>query len=361
MTHSSGPITVYPLPPQLLNSPYLDQLYAPMAELGIAVRRGRPRHELLRLLVRGGPRVLHLHFFDELTQRPGVAQTALRSVLFLCMLLLLRRRGVRLVWTAHNVQPHETYHSFWGFVVYRMVARMSDAVIAHSHAAKAMLADRYGPLPHCVVIPHGSYVGLYGPMRDQQASRAALGLPAGGRVLLNFGTLRPYKNIEGLIDAFAQLPEQARGTLMIVGAAKSAAYADRLRQRAATVPGVCLDVQFIPDPMLPTYLAAADAVVLPYRTLLTSGVLLWALSYGRPVVAPDFGPVGELVREGQEGFLFAPGDQHSLQEALQRAITSHDLETMGAVALATAQRFAWPAIAAATAACYRQVVERCAP
>src|SRR5262245_38692809 len=160
------PPIVYSLPPQLPTSPYLDQLYAPMATMGIDVRRGRPRRVLPALLLGRGPRILHLHFFDELTQRPSRAATAGRSLLFLALLAALGLRGVRLVWTAHNLEPHEHYHPIWSLLVYRMVARWSDTVIAHSQAAHVLLEERYGPLPRCVVIPHGSYIGLYGPPRD---------------------------------------------------------------------------------------------------------------------------------------------------------------------------------------------------
>jgi beta-1,4-mannosyltransferase len=348
-------IKVYPLPPQLLTSPYLDQLYAPMPTWGVDVQRTRPRYGLAALLLRRGPRILHLHFFDELTQRASRGATAIRSLLFLFLLILLRLRGVRLVWTAHNLEPHELYHPVWGFLVYRMVARWSSAIIAHSQGARDMLEARYGRLPQCTVIPHGSYVGLYGPPRDRAASRAALGLPADGPVLLNIGTLRSYKNIEGLIDAFAALPQATRGTLLIAGAAKSVAYAEELRIRAAAVPGVEVRAEFIADEQLPSYLAAADLVVLPYRSLLTSGILLWALSYARPVVAPAFGPVHELVSEGQAGFLFMPGSDDSLRAALERALAYYDLQAMGQASLATMHKLAWPRIAERTAQLYRQV------
>jgi beta-1,4-mannosyltransferase len=348
-------IRVYPLPPQLLTSPYLDQLYASMPAQDVSVQRTRPRYSLAALLFGRGPRILHLHFFDELTQRASRGATAIRSLLFLFLLILLRLRGVRLVWTAHNLEPHELYHPAWGFLVYRMVARWSSSIIAHSQGARDMLEARYGPLPQCTVIPHGSYVGLYGPPRDRAASRAVLGLPTDGPLLLNFGTLRPYKNIEGLIEAFSALPTATRGTLLIAGAAKSAAYAEELRRCAAAVPGVELRAEFIADEHLPTYLAAADLVVLPYRSLLTSGILLWALSYARPVVAPAFGPVHELVFEGQTGFLFTPGSDDSLRAALERALAYHDLQAMGQAGLATMHKLAWPRIAERTAQLYRQV------
>lgn len=353
---SGKTLVVYPLPPVLLNNPYLDQLYAPMSDSGVVVRRGRPRVELLRLLFGGGPRILHLHFFDELTQRPSKLSTALRSMSFVLLLVLLKWRGVRLVWTAHNLAPHETYHPFWSFVVYRIVARWSSVVIAHSSAARDMLESRYGMLPQAVVIPHGSYIGLYGPPRDRAESRAALGLPAHGPVLLNFGSLRPYKQIETLIDAFARLPVETRGTLLIVGSAKSPEYAAVLQRHASGVPGVELRLMFIPDAELPTYLAASDAVVLPYRSLLTSGVLLWALSYERPVVAPAFGPVRELVRDAAEGFLFTPGDVASLEQALARLLAVAQRSELEAAALERAREFDWLRIAARTADVYWHVV-----
>jgi beta-1,4-mannosyltransferase len=349
---------VYSLPPQLPTSPYLDQLYAPMAGLGVRVRRGRPRYEILRLLLGHGPRILHLHFFDELTQRRGAVETLLRSLLFLALLAVLRLRGVRLIWTAHNLQPHETHHPEWGFVVYRCVARWSDRIIAHSQAARAQLEASYGALPQCVVVPHGNYIGLYGPPRDRAQSRAALGLPPGGAVLLNFGALRAYKGLEDLLAAFARLPEHERGALLIAGADKDRAYAAAIRQQAAAIGGVRLDLGYIADAELPTYLAAADLVVLPYHSLLTSGILLWALSYARAVVAPAFGPVGELVREGREGFLFAPGDRDSLHAALGRALVHPDLDALGQAGLIVAREFDWLTIAEMTVGWYRSTLER---
>lgn len=349
------PLAVYPLPPQLPANPYLDMLYAPMGALGIQVRRGRPRAELPRLAFGRGPRILHLHFFDELTQRPSRGATALRSLGFVSLLSLLRLRGVRLVWTAHNLQPHEAHQPTWAWLLYRTVARQSAAIIAHSQAARAQLERRYGPLPQARVIAHGNYIGCYGPPRERAASRAALGLPPNGRVLLSLGALRPYKGLEDLLDAFERLPAATRGTLLIAGAPKDRAYAAALARRAAPIEGARLDARFVPDDALAGYFAAADAVALPYRQLLTSGALLAAMSYARPVIAPAFGPAAELVREGEQGFLFAPGDVGALAQALARAAAQPDLDALGRSALASARALSWDTIAQATAATYRSL------
>ena len=89
--------------------------------------------------------------------------------------------------------------------------------------------------------------------------------------------------------------------------------------------------------------------------MLTSAMLLCALSYERPVVAPAFGAVRELLHEGQTGFLFAPGDDDALRAALDHALAHPDLQAIGATGLELAREFAWPKIAAATVACYRRV------
>jgi glycosyltransferase involved in cell wall biosynthesis len=65
--------------------------------------------------------------------------------------------------------------------------------------------------------------------------------------------------------------------------------------------------------------------------------------------------VRDLVREGQESFLFAPGDEDSLHAALERALAHPNLRALGEAGLAVAREFAWPKIAAATAVCYRRV------
>ncbi|HWQ13420.1 MAG TPA: glycosyltransferase family 4 protein [Roseiflexaceae bacterium] len=353
-------MVVYPLPPQLSPNPYLDQLYGPLEGLGVMVWRTRPRYALPALLAGRGERLLHLHFFDELTQQPGRWATAARTLLFVALLAALRGRGVRLVWTAHNLEPHELRHPAWAFLAYRYVVRQADAVIAHSASALEQLRARYGSPRRAAIIPHGSYVGLYGPPRPRADGRAALKLPAHGRLVLSLGTLRPYKGLEDLIDAFAQLPRETRGTLLIAGAPKDGAYADELARRAAQVAGARVEPRFIPDADLPLYLAAANVVALPYRSLLTSGMLLGALSYARPVVAPAFGPVCELVREGREGFLFTPGSVPSLRDALARALAHPDLDALGAAGLRAAGELAWPKIAARTAVLYREVTAEAA-
>ncbi len=343
---------IYPIPRQLATSPYLDQLYGPFADWPDCTLRRVPFAQALRELLLGRqPQIAHWHFFDELTQRPSPLATAARALAFISLLRLLRWRGVKLVWTAHNLEPHELRHPRWAERTYQTMFQHAHTVIAHSQAAAELLRARYAPGTPIRVIPHGAYVGLYGPRQPKNVSRAALGLPEQGFVALNLGTLRPYKGLELLLEAW----DGSAGQLVIAGGVKDAAYAAQLRDQATSLRGVDLRLDFVPDADLPTWLGAADVVVLPYRKLLTSGILLWALSYGVPVIAPDVAPVRELVGEGEQGFLFTPNDVDSLRAALDRAARHPDLAALGERAYQVALPFDWPGIAAKTAAVYREI------
>lgn len=348
-----GHLLVYPLPPVLLTNPYLDLLYDNMPTW-VQPRRPRPTTRGLSELLRSrGPALLHLHFFDELCQRPGRAATAARTVGFLALLRALRFRDIPLVWTAHNDRPHETMHPRWAVRLYAEVAKLCAAVIAHSNAGAAEIARLYAPPHPPFVVPQGNYIGLAGPEMSREKARAMLGLVPNVPVLLTLGTLRPYKGLETLLDAFAALPV-GTARLVIVGGNKLPAYTAALARRVERTPGAELIPRHVPEHELPLYFGAADLVVLPYRHMLTSAVLLWAMSYARPVVAPAFGPVAELVHEGQEGFLCAPGDPASLQAALERALAHPDLAGLGEAAIERVRPFSWPRAAAQTALVYAE-------
>ncbi len=356
-------IRIYPIPPVLTDNPYLDLLYAPMAGWPeVEVRRTRPlRRSLFALLMTPAPQlpppVVHLHFFDEICQHPNRMGTAVRTAAFVALLRLLRRRGVRLVWSAHNLMPHEPYHPDLAGWLYRQVVALSDAVIAFSSPVADELIAHYGRPRHLAVIPHGHYIGQHGPKPARAEARARLGLPADAFISLCLGAWRPYKGLEDAIAAFAQLVEN-RGpapVLVIAGQPKLPGYAALLREMADQVPGVRLIPGRVPDEAIASYWAAADVAVFAYRRLTNSGALIEAMSYGVPVIAPDVPAVRELVREGETGFLFAPGDIASLRAAMRRAQAHPDLPALGRAALDRVRQYDWEEIAAQTLNVYRMV------
>ena len=95
----------------------------------------------------------------------------------------LDRRRVPVVWTAHNLTPHEKRPEAYD-PIYELWAEQVDAIIHHSFSGMERFRHRYptGPRTQHVVIPHGHFGDLWADHapEDRAAAEAALGLPPCG-------------------------------------------------------------------------------------------------------------------------------------------------------------------------------------
>jgi glycosyltransferase involved in cell wall biosynthesis len=265
----------------------------------------------------------------------------------------LRLRKTSLVWTVHNVRGHEQWHGRLATRMWRWFVQRVDGYIALTPAGRAAALERFPDLRDRpgFVIPHGDYRGEYPDVVTRTTARAALGLPPNARVVAFFGTIRPYKNLPVLLDAFRLIPD-VHWRLIVAGQPATPELGARLVQAAADDPRIRLDLAFVPRDQVQFYLRAADLVVVPYREILNSGSALLALSFDRPVLVPERGAMAEL-REtaGPEWVRTYPGE-----------LTPATL--VGAMAWATAtprdagrllRHLDWDVIARQTVAAYEAV------
>jgi glycosyltransferase involved in cell wall biosynthesis len=78
--------------------------------------------------------------------------------------------------------------------------------------------------------------------------------------------------------------------------------------------------RFIADGEISALLQAASVIVLPYREVDASGVLMTALAEGRPIVATRVGAMAELLTDGQDALLVPVGDADLLASALSQVL-----------------------------------------
>jgi beta-1,4-mannosyltransferase len=350
------------LPDYSASNPYQRELARALREHAVDVVSAPPPGRDPLAILRawwghGRPRVVHLHWtHNYLGQRAGRAggPTRLGAILFIAQLRLLRRSGVRLVWTVHNLGGHDGSLDPRERAVHRRLASLCDAVICHCEAAARAVMGEYR-LPETArtrlhVIPHGSYVGAYPDTVDRATARSGLNLPENARVLLFFGQVRPYKGLDELVTAFASI-EDPNLRLLVAGEPRPESIAESLRTAAATDPRIQLQLRFVEDDEAQIYLRAADVVVLPFRDVLTSGSAILAMSFGRALIAPALGCLPETI-PGNGGVLYAPDAPGALAGALRTALAA-DLDAMGARNLERAIGLSWAPIAATTAAVYR--------
>ena len=131
-------------------------------------------------------------------------------------------------------------------------------------------------------------------------------------MILFFGLLRPYKGLDTLLEAFAEI-EGAE--LWIVGNPRM--DLEPLRAAAARARGpVRFVTRFVEDAEIPAILRRADLLVLPYRDAEQSGVLYAGLAFGKPMVLSDVGGFPEVAAHGAAR-LVAPEDPPALAAALE--------------------------------------------
>lgn len=192
----------------------------------------------------------------------------------------------------------------------------ADALVALWPAAANDFQSRFGvPSDRLRVIPNGVSAARFEPASPAYRSkcRSELGVPLDQPVILYLGALSPEKDVGVAVTAVAGLPA---GHLLVVG--DGAERATLEEQATRTAPGRVHFTGAVSDPS--TALSAADVVVLPSKTEGVPAVAIEAGLCGLPVVATDVGGVSEVVRHGETGFLFRPGDAAGMTVLLHEAI-----------------------------------------
>ncbi|MBB6122800.1 glycosyltransferase family 4 protein [Sphingobium subterraneum] len=270
--------------------------------------------------------------------------------------LLARPGRPALVHTVHNVAAYHGDAGVQGRGYAALLGRF-DRLIVHGEESRTALIAQGLARDRIAVIPHP-------PMTLAQAREqdlAAVPDPVLPRLLF-FGTIRPYKGFDLLIDAcIAQWRSGARFELAVAGkpfmdiaplldAVRSAGFGDRL----------ILDLGFLHEERLDAHLRKADIVVFPYRHIDSSGAFLSALHYGKAMLCSRVGLFAHLpeVRDGPAVVSCAPDDRESLAAAIGSLVGDAALRaSFGQRALALRDAMGdWDAAARATLALYAQAM-----
>jgi len=263
--------------------------------------------------------------------------------------LLLSRKGPK-VMTAHYIASPEP--KWIELTTAQRTFESMDAVIVHTENGARRLQDLIGlPEDRIRVIPHGAFDYL-----TRLPDEAPLPIEldgAKGPVILFFGLMRPYKGIDTLLEACAEV-EGAE--LWIVGNPRMDLVELVERSRKLPVKVRWLP-RFIEDREIPAIMRAADLLVLPYRDIEQSGVLYTGLAFGKAMVLSDVGGFGEVARKHGAARLVPPGDPAALAEAITE-LTSDPAARVAleekAVAAASGP-YSWDEIARSTIRLYREV------
>jgi beta-1,4-mannosyltransferase len=340
LTGSPEPRLLLGFYPSFVTNPYQALLYGAVREHGIApvrLQRVDQFGELEALQAAGIDTALHLHWLHPILADAAGARDADRLVRqFLDRIGAYRAAGGRVVWTVHNILPHETRFESAEAQLSAEVAARSDVIHVLAGGTRKFVAPYYDlPADRILHVPHPSYRGAYQDHVSRLDARHELGLMPDELVLAVVGAIRPYKGLNELMDAWAQVDLEGPRRLLIAGASTEDAANEALVTRAAVDPRIIIDPRKIPADEMQLFLRAADVVVLPYRRSLNSGALMLALTFGLPVIVPAGGGLAEVVAPSFST-TFEPDDPASLVAALREAPALATADAARAAAAAAA-------------------------
>lgn len=231
---------------------------------------------------------------------------------------LLKRLAQRaaLVHTVHNARPfHGDDRSGVQGRGYEALLRQFDMLIVHGEQTRDVLLAQGINSEAIALVPHP-------PMKLRDASAADLAAVPKSTVprILFFGTIRPYKGLDLLVQACIDLWRDglefdlsiAGKPFMPVEAFLQAIHGGGFGDRLIT------DLGFLTEHRLDAHLRAADILAFPYREIDSSGAFLSALRYGAAMVTSDAGMFGEL--PDGVGTRFPAGNAAALTVALRQLI-----------------------------------------
>ncbi|MCS3668064.1 hypothetical protein GGP77_002307 [Salinibacter ruber] len=228
-----------------------------------------------------------------------------------------------IVTTIHNYEPHEieNYER-----LYRLVYQASDGIVHLGEASRDWFFDRYdfASEKRHAIIPHGNYSCFPDDVTDVEA-RKRLDISPREFVCLCFGELRHHRERALLIRAFEGLSGW-RNKMVIAGGGEIPSPSRRSFQywRIKYDPRLRIHDEWIPGEAVQLYLRAADVVVIPRKDVLNSGSVALGFTFGRIVVGPDDGVIGEVLRKTGNP-TYEPGNAQALTEALEM-VRASDLQ-----------------------------------
>jgi glycosyltransferase involved in cell wall biosynthesis len=276
--------------------------------------------------------------------------------IYLVILLVLKIRRKKIVFTVHNVIPHEP--TFIDNFLTSNVFKFGDAFIVHSNVNIRPLSRQYHVPIEKIFQVHMPIHDMYGAERiGRNQARARLNLPSDGKVILCFGNIRNYKGVDDLILAFHEVASREPEAILLIAGQpwKSWATYEKLIFELGLGDKVKTSLGYVPMSEVKFFFESSDLVVLPYKKFdAQSGVGNTALAFGLPLVVTRTGGLPDLVKD--ERAVVEPKNPRALAETIVDILSDTNLHLkLRQDTKIIAAQLSWPEAARKTVNIYKSV------
>lgn len=247
----------------------------------------------------------------------------------------IHKAGKKFMCTCHNIVPH--YNSGKAInKAYRIVYENCDCIQHLGEASIQLLKDAY-PNMHAehVLVPHHTYDELYNLNVSKEEARKRLNIPMDKKVIMSFGSFRCDEERNLVINLRKQLksdeyyyltPGFYRAKILRKDIKLGfEAFCKTIKYTwIAKKHNLHIAHRYIPDDMLPYYMAAADVMLIQRVKILNSGNVPLAMLAGLPIVGPDDGNVETMLRE-TGNYVFNKENPQNLEDIVYSALLDQSI------------------------------------
>lgn len=247
-------------------------------------------------------------------------------------LFISRLFGFKVLTIIHDIESLEFETSS---VIKRWVVdKLPNQRVVHNTFCKEEIAKIISEksLQHTCIIPHVNFIQLFDEyhknpdkiinLKNNSSSINKLSpqiieaIKNGDELLLFFGQIKKAKGVDLLLKAAAETKSNYKliiaGKLRFEEWDKYEAIIKEYQLEEKVIP----IIRHISDEERDILFAISKAVILPYRFIYQSGVLLMAMSFPKLVIASDLTPNSDIVEDGVNGFLFKCMDEKNLADKI---------------------------------------------
>ena len=364
-----SPVLIYPAD----NIRYLEELYKGLKAFGGAdsVAAPFPRQSpsntlnifllpfISPLLHLRGAKIIHIHWVYrfKLIWAKGIISGKLVEYWFKFWIRSLKWSGLKIIWTAHNILPHDQIF-IDDFETRKYLVRNSETVVALSTEAKAEIEVKF-KANLVIVIPEGP---LFHPTTFNRTEfRNTLQVSSDNFLLVSLGNLAGYKGIAELIQASRNLEKKV--SIRVAGWS-GPKEEEELKMLCDLASSAGADIQITFGKLTKNeyggYLRAADFYVAPFHSITNSGSLNAALTAGLPIVIPDLPSLKWAPKDACVCYQPESDQTSGLEAAINSVVEISDekMKSMKESAISWASANTWASIGEKHISLYKELIKK---
>lgn len=239
--------------------------------------------------------------------------TVIKTVLGVIDRAKIKGRSIPIIWNMHNLHRHDEVHVEIEKFSFKKLSKSVDGIRVFNTSSIKSTID-YLCLPssfNIKAIEQGPYPVNKG---DKSQILIDLDIDISKKVLLFFGNIREGKGLVDFVKVFNNVNDD-EVVLVIAGKSVNDDISNCIKKITEGNPSIKLIDSFIPEEDVANFFDLGDYVVLPYKQILNSGVLVLAKSYNKPIIANNIDLFVNEIRDS-DSIITDLFNEKCLEEAL---------------------------------------------